>query len=334
MKIILADDSALVTAILEKVFQDDPEIDLIGIARNGSEAVSMTLSKRPDAVIMDINMPIMDGIEATSKIKSDTGIPVLVFSIDINETRATAAYDAGAVDVIKKPDISQLNDPVFTNYFKSLIKNLSSSRRPVMETNPAAVTDSHPEISFIVIGASTGGPKTVKKILDELPDSLPVPIAVVQHIEVGFDAGYAEWLNNSTGLTVELVREKTRPRPGHVYIASSSRHLVILNNSLDLDDGPRVQNQKPSADVLFSTASRNYGTSLLGVLLTGMGRDGAEGCVEILKNGGITIVQDAETSDIFGMPKAAIDLDAATFIRPLPEISGEIIRLCRSGRPG
>jgi len=331
MRIIVADDSAIIVSILQHFFEHDEEITIAGVARNGQAAVDLARSLNPDAVIMDIKMPVMDGLTATKIIASETGVPVLMFSGEITPENSFAAYQAGAVEVLAKPDMDRLNDKEFIDYFRGLILGLKKNRnlRPKDGKLPEEI---HRKISLVVMGASTGGPKTVRQILQNLPGDFPAGIALVQHLEPGFEAGYTQWLNDGTALSVMLVEKKTEIASGHVYVSPAIRHLVVDGDRLDLDDGPRVLNQKPAVDVLFRTAAARFGPSLLGVLLTGMGRDGADGCSEIIKKGGLTVVQDAETSDIFGMPRAAIEQDAASYIVGLPDIPSKLIDICSIGR--
>lgn len=333
MRIIIADDSAIMVSIIQHFFENDDDITIAGVAKNGQSAIDLAKFLTPDAIIMDIKMPVMDGLEATKIIRGELNIPVLVFSNEVNEQIAIKAYQAGAVEVLLKPDIDQLNNPGFKKYFRELLLGLKATHSPGNK-NYTQPEDPNRVISFVVMGASTGGPKTVRQILAGLPADFPVGIALVQHMESGFESGYAKWLNEGTSLRVMLVEGETDILAGHVYVAPAHLHLMLQGNRLILDDGPRVGNQKPAVDVLFSSAAVGYGSSLLGVLLTGMGRDGADGCADIIKKGGITVVQDAATSDIFGMPGAAIEQNAATYIVGLPDIPVKMQEIClsRKGR--
>ena len=173
---------------------------------------------------------------------------------------------------------------------------------------------------MLVIGASTGGPQAVTVLLSSLKKPFILPITLVQHIETGFDQGYADWLSDETGHTVLLAKTGMKPEAGKVYVAPTDFHLKFDGLSFILDDGIKVLNQKPSVDVLFRSAAENFGSKTMAVLLTGMGTDGAEGCADIKSCGGFTIVQDAAPSLIFGMPKAAIDRGAASVVLPIEQI--------------
>jgi two-component system chemotaxis response regulator CheB len=327
VKLLIVDDSALARLMLKGIFENDPDIQVIGEAVNGEKGVSMTADLRPDVVIMDVNMPVLDGIEATRKIMSKTPVPILIFTSAKDTRMGYLACQAGAVDVLTKPGIDQLNDPVFMGTLRGIILSLGN-RHPAHGALPAA--EEKPKLppatarEVLVIGASTGGPKAVRDILSALPDNISVPMALVQHMETGFDCGFVEWLQEATTIRVTLLKNTVIPEKGNLYVAPCDRHLVFEGRRLVLDDGPRVLNQKPAVDRLFSSAAAVYGNRTIGVLLTGMGQDGARGCVDIIKAGGATIVEDASTAAIFGMPKAAIDRGGATKVTPLGRIALEI----------
>ncbi len=364
MKILIVDDSALVRGILKQLLLEQSDMVIIGEATNGQSGYEKNLELLPDIIIMDINMPVMDGIEATKKIMAERPVPILIFSSSIEAGSSFEAISAGAVDILKKPDIDQLNDPEFVEVFIDKLKNLhrqtaqyvdhagepaAASRAagpgPAAAANSAASTAAgtggaagslkrpavHDKDSpVIVIGASTGGPLAVRQVLKYLPPKFSAGIAVVQHLEEGFDAGYTGWLNESTSLNVTLAGTQPQPfLPGNVTVAPVNLHLIVAEGKLTLDDGPKILNQKPAVDALFSTAAEWYGDRVIGVLLTGMGRDGAEGCRKIIAQGGHTLVQNRETSAIFGMPKAAIDLGAASEVLSLADIPRRLIQIVK-----
>lgn len=351
MKILIVDDSALVRGILKQLLLEQSDMVIIGEASNGQSGYEKNLELLPDIIIMDINMPVMDGLEATKKIMAERPVPILIFSSSIEAGSSFEAISAGAVDLMRKPDIDQLNEPEFVAVFIDKLKNLhrqtaqcgdhagepagaagaansaSSTAAGAAESlKKQAVHDKDSPV--IVIGASTGGPLAVREVLKDLPPTFSAGIAVVQHLEEGFDAGYTGWLNESTSLNVMLAG--TQPQtflPGNVTVAPVNLHLVVAEGKLTLDDGPKILNQKPAVDALFSTAAEWYGDRVIGVLLTGMGRDGAEGCRKIIAQGGHTLVQNRETSAIFGMPKAAIDLGAASEVLSLADIPKRLMEI-------
>ena len=184
-----------------------------------------------------------------------------------------------------------------------------------------------PPIRLVVLGASTGGPAATKKVLEGLPETFPCPIALVQHIDSGYEAGYADWLNENTPLRVRLARDDDFPQPGEVIVAPTGSHLVYQSHRFVLDDGPKIFSQKPAVDRLFTSAAPVLGSGLVGVLLTGIGLDGAQGCRTIVDSGGWTLVQDEATSTVWGMPKAAWERGAASQVLPLEDIGPQLLSL-------
>lgn len=330
MRVLLVDDSALIRGILKEAFTGDTEISIVGEAMNGEKAIAEVHRLSPDLVIMDINMPVMDGIRATERIMSEHPVPVLVFSTEVDANLGYRACQAGAVDVLRKPDIGRLNDGAFIVRFRELLLSVGRGRSRGSRTPPAGggrPARRAESARLIVMGASTGGPIAVRTILAALKRDVPVPIALVQHLESGFERGYVEWLNEATELNVALVTRSTMMRSGTVYVAPPERHLLVDGESVVLDDGPPVLNQRPSVNRLFGSAAANYRAALLGVLLTGMGTDGAEGCRDIVRGGGTTVVEARSTAAIFGMPRAAIEIGAASVVAPLPDIAGVVLTL-------
>jgi two-component system chemotaxis response regulator CheB len=339
MKVFIADDSILIRNIVKELLSTDPNISIVGEAANGADAVSRAIAANPDIVIMDIDMPIMNGLEATAQITAASSIPVMVFTHNTDPELPFKALERGAVDFLLKPDFGDLNKPEYVSKFISHLRGLSTKRLahdpkkpresvPLAETpqKPGMPADfrypaSLPKPRVVVIGASTGGPQAVSTLLSGLKVPYILPIILVQHIETGFDQGYADWLSGESGHRVILAKNGVEPQPGTVYVAPTDFHLRLSRAGFLLDDGPKVLNQKPSVDVLFASAADSYGDAALGVLLTGMGTDGAEGCAAIQAKGGYTLVQDEASSLIFGMPKAAIARGAASVVLPLHAIA-------------
>ncbi len=321
LRLLLVDDSALVRSILKQVFSDDPEISVVGEASNGLAGCEENLRLKPDAIIMDLEMPVMDGISATGRIMQEQPVPVIIFSSAVNAASSFDAVAAGAVDIIPKPDMDEIGSPKFIQSFKEKVNAARKTHSKAVGGKAAALKMTSqavlPEVEAVVIGASTGGPQAVRTLLSALPAGFPVGIAIVQHLETGFDRGYAAWLNDSSRLKVRLAENNDRFTPGEVLVSPVDIHLAVRNGRLQLEDTPRVENQKPAVDVLFSTASEYYRDRLLAVLLTGMGRDGASGCKKIIDSGGYTLVQDKESSAIYGMPRAAAEIGGASEIQSL-----------------
>jgi two-component system chemotaxis response regulator CheB len=352
MNVFIADDSILIRNIVEEILSSDPQISIVGKAANGADAVTRALALQPDIIIMDLDMPVMNGLEACSRIVEASSIPVLIFSHNTDPELPFKALELGAVDFLLKPDFNDLNKPEYMKNFIEKLIILSNRRvikpkksfsatipadRPVNpllydEEAPVGDTDApsagipdfpsgHPKVTMLVVGASTGGPQAVTVLLSGLPIPFELPITLVQHIETGFDQGYADWLADETGHTVLLAKNGMMPEAGKVYVAPTDIHLKFWEGTFILDNGMKVLNQKPSVDVLFRSAAEAFGPKALAVLLTGMGTDGADGCAAIQTKGGFTIVQDEATSLIFGMPKAAIARGAASIVLPLEKIA-------------
>lgn len=344
MKVLIVDDSALARSIIAKILEP-PELgmEIVGQASNGQKAIQMVEDTKPDIIIMDINMPIMDGLEASKHIMATHPTPILIFSNELDAQLSFRALETGAVDVLKKPDLDQINNPEFYTTFIDLLKTISkkASLNAAMKAAKTMESYEHQELhvepghaslyELVVIGASTGGPAAVQNILSQLPGNFPVGIALVQHLETGFDEGYAKWLDSYTALHVRIAKDQDRPTPGEVLIAPVDKHLVSKVNRLYLDDGERILNQKPAVDALFKSAAQLYKKHVIGVLLTGMGKDGANGCVHIKQQGGITLIQDEASSAIFGMPKAAIEAGGATHVLPLQDIPVKLMELVGVG---
>jgi two-component system chemotaxis response regulator CheB len=328
------------------MLSSDPEISIAGEAANGSDAADRVLALKPDIVIMDIDMPIMNGLEATARIARASSIPVLIFTRNEEPELPFKAIERGAADFLLKPDFNDINRPDYVTSFIARLRALASrhghapvatrERQSSHETKAALAEaaprdlglpspssepcPSRPSPAMIAVGASTGGPQAVSSLLSSLKAPFPLPITLVQHIETGFDKGYADWLSDQTGHRVILAKPGEEPRPGTVYVAPTDLHLIFSDSGFVLDDGLKVQNQKPSVDVLFRSAAERYGSHALGILLTGMGSDGAEGCAAIQAKKGFTVVQDEASSLIFGMPRAAIARGAASLVLSLEKI--------------
>jgi two-component system, chemotaxis family, protein-glutamate methylesterase/glutaminase len=330
MRILIVDDSALVRTILKEILKMDKGFSVAGEAANGQRGVEMAAELKPDLIIMDINMPVMNGLEATRYIMEKEPVPILILSTEIDAVTGFKAIQTGACEVMKKPEMDKFNEPAFAGEFFGKLRHIAASKLKRDSTSMKGdVAVPHPDRGFkaVVIGASTGGPMAIRDLLKGLPVSFPLPILVVQHLETGFDAGYTQWLKDECSFNVKLCTDNTRPLAGEVIVAPTEKHMVVKDGRLFLDEGPKVLNQRPSVDVLFESAAAAYGSGLIGVLLTGMGRDGANGLLQVQKQGGRTIAQDEASSAIFGMPKAAIDLKAAGHILNLKDIPHFLARL-------
>ena len=332
IKVLIVDDAAPSRQLLSTILRQQLHWQVVGQAKNGREAIDFNSKLRPDLIIMHSELPLCSGLEATQQIMQTHPTAILIFTPTCHTQTHATATQAGATAVMQKPTSEQLNSPVFIQYFCKQLLSICSelpplTTPPLPKATPKLSKGTKQKYQMVVMGASTGGPIAVNTILKSLPATFPIPIVLVQHLEVGFDQSYVDWLNADTALNVTLACHSQVPQPGSVVIAPATQHLIFGSNLLQLDDGPRVLNQKPAVDRLFETAAAMYRNQLLGVLLTGMGRDGANGCVAIKKYGGYTIIQNQESCTIFGMPKSAIEQGGANTILPLTQIAEHLLQL-------
>ncbi len=343
LRVLVVDDSPVARAVLRSILEGDPGIEVVGLARNGWEAVQMTARLRPDVITMDVRMPEMDGYEATCQIMAYHPTPILIVTASLSKQDVDFSFrmlEAGALDILEKPAgedpvalRSKARDLIERVRLLSRVRVITHLRgrragRPLplasIRAEPCPVPAEAPD-RLVVIGASTGGPRALQRILSSLPADFPAPILVVQHIASGFTRGLVEWLAGETRLRVSLAHQDDGLVPGRVYIAPEGCHLLPNHRRIHLAETPRTP-LIPSVDVTMRAAAQNLGRRAIGILLTGMGNDGAEGLLAIRRAGGITIAQDQATSTIFGMPRAAIELGAPQQVLPLEEIAPALLR--------
>ncbi len=338
IRILIADDSELTRVVLHDLLSQDTDIEIVAEVSDGRAAVEQTAKLKPDLVIMDVMMPIMGGLEAVAEIMAATPTPILMLSAntDPDDSRgAFAAIKLGALDVMAKP--SGVVTEAFSQIANRLIAKVKSlSRIRVIHhyrvSRPKIVKATVPLSAgprrILAIGASTGGPKAVLQILQELPRNLSAAVLIVQHIAEGFAPGFADWLNRESLLSVRLATGGDALQAGTVLIAPNNVHLTVQSNRIVLQDSPPLHNCRPAVDAMFlSLASQGMAAETVGLLLTGMGTDGAVGLEALHKQGAYTIAQDEASSAIFGMPKAAIERGAATQVLPVEHIAEVVVRL-------
>ena len=331
-RVVIADDSLIAREMLSTILSSDPDIEVVGLAKTGEEAVDMVERLRPDLVTMDIHMPKMNGLEATERIMAFHPTPILVVSSSVYGEGMGLAFDAlnlGALEVIKKPeprdwaDLERIGKDVLRKVkILSRVKVITHirgrrDRRGAIEpATPAERT----KRSIVAIGSSTGGPSALLSVFSGLPGDLPVPVLVAQHIADGFVPGLVNWLNAGSRMKVVVAEAGQLPEPGVVYIAPTGTNMVLEGKRIGFREPEKGQLYIPSADTLFDSVARSYGKRAIGVILTGMGADGAKGMKRMHDAGAITIAQDEETCTVFGMPKAAIDVGGVDRIMALPAI--------------
>ncbi|MRS13099.1 MAG: chemotaxis-specific protein-glutamate methyltransferase CheB [Actinobacteria bacterium] len=342
IRVLIADDSLVAREMLTQILLSDEGIEVVGTASNGQEAVDMVARLRPDLVTMDVHMPKMDGLEATERIMAYTPTPILVVSSSVYGEGMGRAFDAlaiGALEVIKKPEprdwaaLEVIGRDIIRRVKilarVKVITHIRGRRSPGHGPQPTHVkpTAGAGRLQLVAVGSSTGGPSALLNVLGRLPADFRLPIVIAQHIAEGFVPGLASWLDAGCKINVVPAEDGKSVVPGTAYIAATGANLEIDGVTTRFTDPKAGQLYIPSADTLFESAVRSYGRRAIGVLLTGMGADGASGLKRMHDAGAPTICQDEATSTVWGMPKAAIDAGAADAVLPVHEIGPEIERI-------
>jgi two-component system chemotaxis response regulator CheB len=347
IKVVIVEDSPVAREFLTYILTSDPAIQVVGIASNGVEALSVVARLRPDVITMDIHMPVMDGFEATRHIMETVPTPIVIVSGSTTVTEVASTFraiEAGALAVVLRPP--GMNHAAFEASEKELLRTVKLMSeikvvrripRPAQKPAPASafvapLSPTSVEIQLVAIGASTGGPPALQKILSRLPADFSVPILIVQHIAAGFVTGFAEWLAAASGFPVRLASHDEVPRPGYAYVAPDGVQMGVARGPvIVLSDHPTEHGLRPSVAYLFRCVAQVLGPGAVGVLLTGMGRDGADELKMMKGRGAITVAQDKESSIVHGMPGEAIKLGAATHILPPEEIASLLVALVKNG---
>jgi len=342
IKVLIVEDSIVARELLARILSSDSEINVIGTATNGEEAVEFVARTKPDAVTMDIIMPKMDGFEATRRIMETRPVPIVIVSSSLNKEeveKTWRAVEAGAVAILEKPRYSPsghlAEDAVKLIQTVKLMSQVKVVRRwtkhklpekvkpaPAEEVVPSASPRITPGKRVVAIGASTGGPAVLHNILRELPAGFPVPILVVQHITRGFTVGFVDWLNQACELRVGLAVNNEIAQPGNVYVAPDGFQMKIdARSRIALTNDEPENGLRPSVSCLFRSVAHAFRDKAVGILLTGMGRDGAEDLKLMMDKGAVTIAQDEESSIVYGMPQEAARLGAARYSLPPEKIT-------------
>lgn len=344
IQVLVVDDSRVAEELLVHELNAAPGLKVMGTARDGQEAVEFVLRHKPDVVVMDLQMPRMDGVTATRRIMELQPVPIVAVSssYDPNEVAANfRTLEAGAVAVMAKP--GGPGHPQYAELTRRMIETVTLMaevkvirRRPPKPAAAAAAAAAAPvppnaenagaggngEIRLIAMGVSTGGPPVLQTILARLPKSLPVPVVIVQHIAPGFLPGMAEWLAQTTGFPVRLPVAGERLAPGVAYLGPDGRHFgVTRDGRAILSEVPPENGLRPAVSFLFRSVAESCGRAAVAVLLTGMGRDGADELLRLRQRGALTIAQDKESSLVHGMPGEAILLNAAVHVLPPEQIA-------------
>ncbi|NVJ97622.1 MAG: chemotaxis response regulator protein-glutamate methylesterase [Alphaproteobacteria bacterium] len=338
-KVVIVDDSALMRQMLTTVLDSSPHLHVVGAAPNPNVARSMIKQENPDVVTLDIEMPGMDGLSFLEKIMRLRPMPVvMISSLTQDGAQATvAALEIGAVDFVGKPS-GNLKDGIFERADEIISKVLAAAEISPSKLARLTAPKKWASVNFdtteqiVAIGASTGGVTAIGQILSELPANAPA-ILITQHMPNQFTGSFAERLNKQVAMTVTEAGHKERVLPGHVYIAPGDRHLRLGRSGANyvclLDDGPLVSGHRPSVDVLFESVAENAGARAIGVILTGMGKDGAQGLLKMQQAGAYTLGQDEASAVVYGMCKVAHDIGGVLKQVPLDDMASAILSQSR-----
>lgn len=339
--VLVVDDSAFMRSLITHILEQDPGLRVVGTAKNGLEAIKRVLELNPDVVTLDLEMPEMDGLSALQAIMRDHPVPVVILTA-VDPTKADIMVKAlalGAVDFVSKPsgpvsvDLGRGKEGLISRVkaaSRADVRLLSAAHvQPLIRFPPVRKVGEAPRA--IGIAASTGGPKALEVVLSILPRTLAAAVFIVQHMPASLTASFARRLGWMTAMEVVEAREGIVPRLGVAYLAPGDYHLEVveagLGPTLHLHQGEKVNSVRPSADVLFPSLARIYGKGVVGVVLTGMGADGAKGLLAVKNAGGTTVAQSAESCVVYGMPRAALALGASQRVLPLEAIGSALVDL-------
>ena len=333
IRVVIADDTEVGRQLLRRMVELDPRFQVVGVARDGAEAVALAVREKPQLVLMDALMPVMNGIDATRRIMKEAPTRVVIVTAEDGSTAATAALNAtraGALDLLVKPSWQQLGAATAALALERLrelsevpvIRRWHQTRTPV---RPRSIPPSA-RVQTLVICASTGGPAVLSQLLGKIAPALSgVSVLIVQHVLAGFSPALADWLTETTGVRVELAKSGTAAEPGTVLLAPDGHHLLVdAERRLQVVDEAPVGAHRPSGNLLFESAAQAYGPSLLAVILTGMGRDGVDGLRLAHSRGATVLAQAPETCAVPGMPSAAIDAGVVDLVLTPEQLAEEI----------
>jgi len=346
IKVLVVDDSNVMAMLLTSILEQQADIEIVGRAEDGRSAIRMAEDLRPDVITMDVTMPGMNGIDATREIMSTNPIPIIVISSHVKNNEMEVSFralDEGAVAVLEKPD--NLQDDVSDDYADKLIETVRSmatiklvrrrSRPRPQESAllPRAVEDTVANCELVAIGGSTGAPQILHRILNALPADFPVPVVVVNHMARNFIFGMADWLARTSGPLVKVAEDRELLQAGTIYLAPDDVHLMVGRRAgkliAVLSNSPPANLFRPSVTPLMQSVAVTCGEKSVGLILSGMGIDGAEGLLAIHQAGGQTFVQNEESCVVFGMPGEAVRIGAASQFLTPEMIAPRLVRLLR-----
>lgn len=337
LRVMIVDDTETARLLLRHVINNAPDMQVVGEAHDGHEAVEMVRKLEPDVILMDITMPHMDGLEATRRIMATTPTPIVMVSGSVEGRENEVAFQAmklGALTLLSKPVgpgdprfDAQINHLVKTVRTLSTVQVITHRQRgaqpiPKKVAPPPQPTINDAAIDLVLIGSSTGGPAALGEIVRNLTPEFNLPIVIAQHIAAEFVPSLCHWLSSQTAMTVRVAAPRQRPTPGFIDVSPADCSLVFKpNGDFDFDRTTRTS-YKPSVNLMFDSGARVFGSRAIGIILTGMGADGADGLLSLRQTGAFTVAQDEESCAVFGMPKEAIERGAAAQVAPVDQIAG------------
>ena len=333
VRVLIVDDCPMVREFMISLLAEESSIQIVGEATNGEEGIQLALQLHPDLIIMDIEMPVMNGLDAIEVIMQDNPTPIMVVTSDSDAHLAYEAIGRGALEVVQKPSINSAQCMAFIHKIKLLagvkvIRHINGKNRQAKQENNSAKKYNNHGTRVVAIASSLGGAKVLETILSQLSADFPLPIVIAQHISEGFSEALADWLNHKTALTVAVAVHGEPLIAGKVFIAPSESNMQVDNNgSIVLSPYLAGHIYHPSCDILLSSVATAYKDGTIGIILTGMGEDGVKGMQAIKAAGGITIAQNKETSLIYNMPRLVIESGLADFVVAANEISATLMKV-------
>lgn len=348
VRVLVVEDSLVVRILLTHIIARDPRLELAGAVESGEAALAAIETVRPDVISMDIRLPGIDGLETTRRIMASRPTPIVVIADSVEDSSlkiSMNALRAGALSVVEKP-VATTNDgyEAVAGQICTQLRIMAAvpviRRRPIGAEWSARKTAPAPELpllsdtdaapTVLAVAASTGGPPALAKVIGGLAADFPLPVLLVQHMGAAFMDGFAKWLDGVVPLSVDLARDGQVIQAGHVYVAPGDRHLELgPNGTLRVSDAAPVGGQRPAATVLFRSVARQAGAQGIGVLLTGMGEDGAQGLLDMRKAGAATVAEHESSAVVYGMPAAAVRLNAAARVLPVDQVAPHLVRLAQ-----
>lgn len=338
IKLLIVDDSAFMRKIVSDIVSEIEGLEVAGIARNGLDALEAIPKLRPDIITLDIEMPKLNGLDTLKAIKRDYDIPVIMLSSLSNSETTIEALQIGAIDFISKPktlnsdlgDLKlELSEKIKSINTKKLTydKITDKNRKRYNMRSSMKVDNIDRSIDIVLIGASTGGPKALVSLIGGLPREIRVPILIVQHMPKGFTTSFAQRLNKESQVDVLEAENNMLIERGKVYLAPGDYHMTIEGNRIKLNEEEKIHGVRPAVDYLFKSGAKEHGNRALGIILTGMGKDGAKGVEEIKRYGGYNIVQDEQSCVVYGMPGSAVATGKVDEVLSLVDISEKLNKL-------